>query len=201
MTEPHHVDWTQINWEDLYPRLLLVASKLRRLTWRGKHWGPIPGTPTEQDFVQEAILKTMDGTRTWSREISLFQHLAGVILSDINHLATSEENKTTALADDTVVQIQDYRSSPETMVLRKRQEEQFLNYLEGKKPKLRQLAHLILYERVRTSAHFMVKLNLSFQEVESLKKALRRATEEYPKTQEGDPASSVDDLKSIANDN
>ena len=201
MTDPQ--DWTQIDWKDLYPRLLLVArGKLQRLTWRGKRWGGrIPGTPTEHDFVQDAIKKTIDGTRTWNRQISLFQHLGGVIFSDINHLATSEENKTTALADDTIVQMEDYRSNPDMMVVRKLQEEHFLNYLEAKRPQLRQLAHLILHEPVRASADFMVKLNLSLQEVESLKKALRRATKEYLAQTGNEPEGPLGDLKGIANDN
>jgi hypothetical protein len=63
--QPSNVDWTRIDWKDLYPRLLLVAQgKLHRLTWRGKRWGGlIPGTPTAHDFVQAAILKTMDALR------------------------------------------------------------------------------------------------------------------------------------------
>jgi hypothetical protein len=86
MAETYEFDWTQIDWNDLYPRLLLVAEgKLNRLAWRGSRLGPIPGGQTSHDFVQAAIEKTKGGIRVWNPEISIFQHLVGVILSDINH--------------------------------------------------------------------------------------------------------------------
>ena len=88
MAETSDFDWTQIDWNDLYPRLLLVAEgKLNRLIWRGARFGPVPGGQTSHDFVQAAIEKTKGGIRAWNPEISIFQHLAGVILSEINHLA------------------------------------------------------------------------------------------------------------------
>lgn len=44
MAETSDFDWTQADWNDLYPRLLLVAEgKLNRLIWRGTRFGPIPG--------------------------------------------------------------------------------------------------------------------------------------------------------------
>jgi hypothetical protein len=197
MREPDSVDWTEIDWEDLYPRLLLfTASKLKRLTWRGKLGGHVPGMPTEYDFVQAAVLKTMEGTRRWSQKISLFQHLAGVISSDINHLAMSEDNKTTAHADDTIVQIEDYRPTPEAVVLRKKDEEHFFAYLEAKRPALKQLAHLILHESVRTTDELMARLSLSLRDIESLKKALRRATDAYLETRDDTGGH----LKDAAND-
>jgi hypothetical protein len=94
MAETYEFDWTQIDWNDLYPRLLLVAEgKLNRLAWRGSRFGPIPGGQTSHDFVQAAIEKTKGGFRVSNPEISIFQHLVGVILSDINHLANSTENQ------------------------------------------------------------------------------------------------------------
>jgi hypothetical protein len=188
------IDWRQIDWQDLYPRLLLVAAgRLRRLSWRGTSGAP-PGAPTANDLVQQAILKTVDGTRAWNRDISLYQHLQGVIYSDTNHLAESEENQTTVPADDNIVNIQDYRASPEMLVLRKIQEENFLIFIEIKDPTLRKLAQLILHGTARSTAELTVALNLSIREVERLKKCLRRATNEYVKYEQelanklGEPA-------------
>jgi hypothetical protein len=180
MTEPNYIDWTKIDWKDLYPRLLLLArSKLKGKTWRGTHRGAVPGAPTERDLVQRAILKTIEGERTWNPKFSLYEHLAGVISSEISHLARSVENKITVRSDETVVQIEDHRISPELMVMRKIEEENFLIFLEIKNPALRQLAHLILHESVGSTSEFMNRLNSSAREVDSLKTALRRATREY----------------------
>jgi hypothetical protein len=188
--------WTEIDWDDVYPRLLVVArGKLQRLTWRGRIGGAVPGAPTEQDLAQMAVLKTIDGRRRWKREVSLFQHLADVISSDINHLATSKENQTTLEVDDTVVQIEDYRMTPEAEVIRKTQEESFLVFLEARNPSLRQLAELILHESLRSTSEFSVKLNLSISQVESLKTALRRATKEYLERPESDPPRAVSDRR------
>jgi hypothetical protein len=176
-------DWTTIDWDDLYPRLMLIAAgKLRRLTWRGERFGSgaIPGGKTAKDIVHDAIVKTMSGDRLWDRANPLLEHLAGVISSEISNLVTAAENRRTHRADDKLVlMIPDQCEDPETIVLRKKQEQEFLIYLEKKKPILRLLAELILYDPVGGTPELMVKLSLSFREVESLKKALRRATEDY----------------------
>jgi hypothetical protein len=187
MIEADGVDWAQIDWNDLYPRLLLVAEgKLRRLVWRGARFGPIPGGQTSHDFVQAAIEKTKGGIRGWNPEISIFQHLAGVILSDINHLANSVENRVTHYDDEKVIPIEDHRATPEASAIRRSQEEAFLAFLSAKDPKLGILAFSILHDPVRLgSLELATKLNLSICQVDSLKKALRRATEEFLRDEHG----------------
>jgi hypothetical protein len=186
MAETSDFDWTQIDWNDLYPRLLLVAEgKLNRLIWRGARFGPIPGGQTSHDFVQSAIEKTKGGIRAWNPEISIFQHLAGVILSDINHLANSTENQVTLYDDEKVIPIEDHRATPEASAIRKSQEETFFAFLDAKNPKLRNLAFSILYDPVRLgSLELATKLNLSICQVDSLKRALRRASEEFLKIEQ-----------------
>jgi len=185
MAETSDFDWTQIDWNDLYPRLVLVAEgKLNRLTWRGSRFGPVPGGQTSHDFVQAAIEKTKGGIRAWNPEISIFQHLAGVVLSDINHLANSMENQITHCDDEKVIPIEDHRATPEASAIRKSQEETFLSFLQAKNPKLRILAFSILRDPVRLgSLELANKLNLSICQVDSLKRALRRATEEFLKNE------------------
>jgi hypothetical protein len=192
MTDARDLDWTEIDWNDLYPRLLLVAEgKLNRLIWRGQSFGPIPGGHTSHDFVQAAIEKTKGGIRAWNPEISIFQHLAGVILSDINHLANSSENQITRFDDQKVIQIEDHRATPEASAVRKSQEETFLAFLHEKNPNLRILASSILHDPTRLgSLELATKLSLSICEVDSLKRALRRATEEFLRNEQaaGQPA-------------
>jgi len=187
MAEASDFDWTQIDWNDLYPRLLLVAEgKLNRLIWRGTRFGPIPGGQTSHDFVQAAIEKTKRGIRIWNPEISIFQHLAGIILSDINHLANSIENQVTYCNDEKVIPIEDHRATPEASAIRRSQEEAFLAFLHAKNPKLRILAFSILHDPVRLgSLELATKLNLSIYQIDSLKRALRRATEEFLKNEYG----------------
>jgi hypothetical protein len=185
MAETSDFDWTQIDWNDLYPRLLLVAEgKLNRLTWRGARFGTVPGAQTSHDFVQAAIEKSKGGIRAWNPEISIFQHLAGVILSDINHLANSMENQIPHYDDEKVIPIEDHRATPEASAIRSSQEEAFLAFLHAKNPKLRILAFSILHDPVRLgSFELATKLNLSICQLDSLKRALRRASEEFLKTE------------------
>jgi hypothetical protein len=177
------IDWTQVDWKDLYPRLLyLAALKLRRLRWRGKPSGPVPGGKTAKDIVHDAIAKTMSGQRTWNRDHSLFDHLAGVISSDISQLVNSAENKWTLRADDEkILHIADHIEDPETIAVRKSQEQRFFAYLEARKPAplLRQLAELILYHRGGHTSELAKTLNLSITELDSLKRTLRRATNKF----------------------
>jgi hypothetical protein len=202
MVDPNEFDWNQVDWEGLYPRLVLYAAgKLRRLTWRGKRSGHIPEGRMAPDFAQEAILKTMDGTRKWNRgEDSLFDHLTGVISSLISHLVDSKENQTTTSTDDTIVNIEDYLPTPEMAVLRKIQEEHYLAYLEEKDPLLNKLARLILCESVRSTAEFSVRLDASIAKVESLKKCLYRTTRRYVEEMQDKAIGKGGDLKGVAND-
>jgi DNA-directed RNA polymerase specialized sigma24 family protein len=179
-----HVEWTQRDWADLYPRLRLIAAgKLARLRWRGRRGGAIPGGKTAEDVVHDAIVKTISGERVWNQERdSLFKHLAGVISSDVNHSVTAVENTTTIQADDNVILFADHRDNPEATIIRKSEEQRFFAHLETKKPSLRTLAELILYDPAGNSTtELAAKMNLSRTDVESLKRALRRATAEFLK--------------------
>ena len=103
-----------------------------------------------------------------------------MILSDINHLANSSENQITRFDDQKVIQIEDHRATPEASAIRKSQEETFLAFLHEKNPNLRILASSILHDPARSgSLELATKLSLSICEVDSLKRALRRATEEF----------------------
>jgi hypothetical protein len=179
-----NIDWTKIDWADLYPRLLVVAAaRLNRLGWRGKFLGPVPGAKTPKDFVHDAIVKTMAGERIWRRDNSLFDHFVGVICSEISHLVRSAENIRTLQADEKIIVIADRQDSPETVAARKIQEQKFFDYLETKKPALRELAQFMLYEP-GGAPELAAKLNLSDRELDSLKRALRRATEEFVEAEE-----------------
>ena len=180
----NNFDWAKIDWNDVYPRALLIAAgKLQRLSWRGQPFGAIPGGKTAKDIVQSAIVKTISGERTWDGKKSLLEHLAGVISSEISHMVRSAENRKTIREDENVHLIADYRDNPETLAIRREQEQQFLCFLENKKSGLRFLAELILYDPDADNSLLINRLNLSSRELESLKRALRRATGDFLKTE------------------
>jgi hypothetical protein len=159
----------------------------------GNVWGAARGTNRERFGSASNLEDRRWHPRMESRYFAL-SAFAGVIYSDTNHLAESEENQTTVPADDNNVNIQDYRASSEMLVLRKIQEENFLIFIEIQDPTLRKLAQPILHGAARSTAELTVALNLSIREVERLKKCLRRATNEYMKYEQelanklGEPA-------------
>ena len=76
----NEINWSEIDWDDLVPRLLLYARyKLRRRPKSSTLLGA-----SEEDFVSQAIEKTISGVRRWeNEEVSLLDHLMGVVSSDI----------------------------------------------------------------------------------------------------------------------
>jgi hypothetical protein len=174
------VDLSGIDWDDQYPRLVHFAhEKLQRLRWRGKRGGAIPGGMRPEDFVHEAIKKTLSEERTLNLDITPFAYFAGLISSLINHLVESPDNtKTLEVDDDKIIPFPDPQEDPEQALIRKSQEQEFLAYLGKKKPVLRRLAELMLYDPAWKLC-LTDKLNLSSTEVDSLKRALRRTTKDF----------------------
>jgi hypothetical protein len=117
--------------------------------------------------------------------MSLYDHLVGVISSNVSHLVQTAENRRTLRADEKILVIEDAQEDPETAAIRKLQEQKLLSYLENKKPVLRQLAESILNDpAASTTLELAVKFNLSIRETESLKTNLRRATKEFLEQQQ-----------------
>ena len=92
LIKENHTEWL--------PRLLAIAhSKIAPLSWKGKKRGAIPGGAQAEDFVSQAIEKTITGTRCFAPadgsdiKGSLFFHLDSVIDSLISHACESAENR------------------------------------------------------------------------------------------------------------
>ena len=95
------------------------------------------------------------------------------------------ENQITRCNDEKVIPLEDHRATPEASAIRKSQEETFFAFLDAKNPKLRNLAFSILHDPVRLgSLELATKLNLSIFQVDSLKRALRRATAQFLKNEQ-----------------
>ena len=105
-------DWETVDWHDIIPRLQLFAlKKLRGKYWRGSTTNPITGGYEVDDFVFSAISKTISGDRKWNQNISLLHHLAGIISSEINHLAESHDNTIIQYSNE-INSNDDYGKSP-----------------------------------------------------------------------------------------
>ena len=74
------IHWEELIEEELINRLILYTiRRLKNMKWRHNR--------EAEDFIHDAIVKTMDGIRKWNPNVSLVRHLMMVIKSDTNHAA------------------------------------------------------------------------------------------------------------------
>lgn len=181
---PDPVVWSAVDWDDVVPRLLLLAmSRLSRMTWRGRRDAVLPGAAEAEDFVNDAITKTIAGVRVWSKEnCTLFQHLAGVVVSDISHAAEAAENKLTLSAggqqdteDGWPPDLADEHPDQEQRSLWRSEQRRLLGHLDEVDPRLAQMAELILVDDIDGSAELAERLRCSTREVANLRKRMKRA--------------------------
>ncbi len=182
------MDWRAQNWEDLIPRLLLLAiSRLRRMSWHGERRGAPPGAAEAEDFVNDAVSKTIAGVRIWNpTACSLFQHLAGVIVSDISHAAQSAENRIT-LRDSTTpaagtsltATVADGAPNPESVIAWRSEQRRLLEHLDSLDVDLRRMAELMLVGDMQETADLSRALAIPAAEVANRRKRLKRAVQAY----------------------
>ena len=173
------VDWAAQEWDDLVPRLLLLASsRLARMTWRGVRRGAIPAALQPEDVVNDAIAKTIAGVRVWNDECTLFQHLAGVVVSDISHAAEAKENRLglDGGGDDPHDEAPADRPDQEQVALWRDQQRRLLSHLAAIEPRLAELARLMLDQDLRETAPLAAALRVPASEIANLRKRLKRAT-------------------------
>jgi len=176
--------WVAVDWDDLVARLLLLAmARLSRMTWRGRRGAATPGAAEAEDFVNEAIAKTISGQRVWHQEkCTLFQHLAGVVVSDISHAAEAAENRLTRVEDVKESRSEgwppdeaDQRPDQEQQALWRSEQRRVLGHLDGVDPRLAEMAELILIEDIDGSADLARRLDCSISEVANMRKRMKRA--------------------------
>jgi hypothetical protein len=176
------VDWAAQDWDDLMPRLLLLAlSRLARMR------GGVLSAGEAEDFVSDAISKTMAGARVWHREAcTLFQHLAGVVVSDISHVASSSERRFIVSAAGRSnghttwpPEIADGAPDQEHLTVWLSEQRQLLDHLRGVDPVLGRMAELMLVHDVCETRELSGELGLAPAEVANLRKRLKRAARAY----------------------
>lgn len=191
-------DWNEIDWADIVPRVELYATRrFKRMKWHGEVGGSAPGGKEPADFVMDAIRKTVVGKRHWNPEkASLFRHLAGVVRSDMGHLARSPANRTTVRAtikrdeddnegniwSENVVDINRLESAEicqEKQMISQEGIENLLDFLEQNNDKdriLRRAAEFIMDNHDASADEIAEDLGISRIDAYNLKKRLRRAT-------------------------
>jgi hypothetical protein len=179
---------TDKEWEDLHARLLLFARK-----WIGRRQFRV--TPNPHDITHTAIEKTLSGSRPWnSAEFSIFEHLCGVIRSEISNLVTSHDNKFTSSLNyhpvDSAEMAREDEPSVEDVCIEKDMIDKFLACLSRDSQRLREYARLRLVEGERRAKACAARLNVSVSEVYKLSRLLKqRATEFGASRQAGAPPS------------
>lgn len=181
------IDWAAQDWDDLVPRLMLLAvSRLYRMTWRGRAGEAPPGAAEAEDFVNDAISKTISGVRVWNpNNCTLFQHLAGVVVSDIGHAARSVENRSTLgpPADppgdrwppDPAFDGPDQEQASEWLSEQRR----LLAHLAAADPALARMAELMLVHDLQETSALSGRLGLPPAEIANMRKRLKRAVRAY----------------------
>ena len=181
------IDWAAQDWDDLVPRLLLLAvSRLYRMTWRGRAGEAPPGAAEAEDYVNDAIAKTMSGLRVWQpANCTLFQHLAGVVVSDIGHAARSMENRHTVAppkdppGDRWPPDTADDAPNPERAAAWRAEQRRLLDHLRGIDPDLAAMAELMLTRDMQESDGLAAALGVPETEIANRRKRLKRAIAAY----------------------
>ncbi|TNE43130.1 MAG: sigma-70 family RNA polymerase sigma factor [Deltaproteobacteria bacterium] len=165
----------ETDWQVLSERLLLFcAARMRRVLWRGQEQCAVPGGVEATDIVLSAIRKFLDGQRKWPPQLTLFQFLCGVIRSEISHLATSIENRTTVRAPEepSWMEASSEAATPFDLIARKEERLQILLRLHDD-PLVCDIARLIIDQELKP-AEIAEALNESVVTVYNAIKRLRR---------------------------
>lgn len=181
------IDWGKQDWDDLVPRLLLLAmSRLYRMTWRGRRGEAPPGATEAEDYVNDAISKTLSGVRIWNPgNCTLFQHLAGVIVSDVSHAATSVENRTTMApsndppGDRWPPDPADDSPDQEQAAEWKSEQRRLLRHLDGIDPEVAVMAGLMLIHDMQETEALAEAMDVPPSEIANRRKRLKRAVAAY----------------------
>jgi hypothetical protein len=171
-------DWAAQDWDDLMPRLWLFTSL--QLVRRGHG---APDMVAAEDLAHDAITKTIAGVRVWNREAcTLFQHLAGVVVSDISHCRNSSENRLTVRRPKNAnghttwpPDHPDQTPNQEDAAGADSDRRQLLNYLRSIDPRLAAMAELSLTHEIWETQELGERLGMTPAEVANLRKRLKRA--------------------------
>ncbi len=140
-----------------------------------------------EDFVDDAIDKSMARVRIWNRaNCTLFQHLAGVIVSDISHTAQSSHsnfilfdharpNGSTTWPPD----MPDQAPDQEHLTVWLSEQRRLLEHLRAIDPTMGRMAEFMLVQDMCETRDLCQALEVTSSEVANLRKRLKRAVRAY----------------------
>ncbi len=194
------VSWESLPWHELIPRLLLyTAYRTSRKYWRGEESGSIASGKTVEDFVQQAIEKTLNGTRRWNpASFSLFEHLKSIIDSDVSHTASSYENRRfvrySNLGEDIVKFTVDH-ASPADSVEAKEELVRVRNFLAHNYQDLVKVYDFMLVNEGASAGELAELLGVDIKASYSVQRRLRRALQSYLSTEGNNAVGSREEVR------
>lgn len=182
--------FSQADWNDLLPRLLLFSYYLSKGYNGGRLEQNLPNGLTPRDMVSEVITKALTGTRTWNPEVTdLIWFLKLSMRSEYDHLYNSAENKrrSRCSADDELPQSAVHgRSTPfdPEEFLRGEELRQFLIDLAGSDELQQQIIARALdgTKPAEIAQHLKIDVNTVYRCLKKVRAALSSFIEQESKT-------------------
>lgn len=165
------IDWADQDWNDLVPRLLLLANL--RVARSGLYG---PDSPNPQDFVDAAVARTLSGRRAWDPNASaLYEHLAAIVGDEISAAARSGGSGLTAAPLSSADESQDPGQSDDWRDRRR----DLLDHLYDENAKLGEMASLMLVENCHDSAELASALETVPPEIAKLRRRMKQEVRAY----------------------
>lgn len=160
------VDWTSQDWDDLIPRLILLAVlRLSRAAVDDGREGVALAIADAEDIVDRAVAETMSGQHPWDRTSdTLYEHLARAVGSGV--IATAGLMTGSGDGDEPSGE---WRSD----------RRQLLDHLYDKDEKHGELASLILLENVHQPAELATALEVVPVEIGNMRRRMKREVRDY----------------------
>lgn len=171
------VDWAAAEWEDMIPRLLLLAVvRLSGPESQDDRRAP-PRASDAQEFVDHAVSETVSGRRAWDANHStLYAHLARIVDEGISDAVQADWNQPSAETDDD--------TDPEQAAWRD-ERRTLLNHLFGIEDKLGEMASLMLLENCLGTNDLVDALEVGPLEIAHMRKRMRSEVRQYIEEREG----------------
>lgn len=163
------INWAAQDWEDLIPRLLLLAVvRLSRPALQSGGQGAPVRASEAQGYVDEAISKTLAGACDWDpNSHTLFEYLARVVVSDIGQAAGSPGGGLSANGAQEV---------DEPWRLERRS---LLDHLYDKDEHLGEMASLMLLENCLETTELANALEVVPVELSNMRRRMKREVRDY----------------------
>ena len=160
------VDWTAEDWDDLIPRLILLAVlRMSRAAIDDDRHGVALAIADAEDIVDRAIAETISGQHGWdpSRD-TLYEHLARAVGSGVLAKAGMM-----AASADAGGPGEDWRS----------ERRQLLDHLYDQSDKYGELASLMLLENVHRTAELAEALEVVPVEIGNMRRRMKGEVRAY----------------------